>query len=250
MRILVAGESWVTISTHVKGMDQFSVGEYSVGADEWLQALGRAGPVDYLPGHLVPREFPSTAQALAAYDAVFLSDIGANSLLLHPDSWLRGERTPNRLKLLRDYVGQGGGLGMVGGYLSFQGFEGKAAYHGTSVEEALPVWLLPYDDRLETPEGSDPVVVAPEHGIVRDLGDWPYLLGMNRLAPKDDALTLVRAGDQPLLIVRDGAVDGRGRSLAWASDIGPHWCPRPFLDWPGYGVLWEHAARWLGGEDL
>lgn len=250
LRILVAGESWLTMSTHAKGVDQFAVAEYTVGADEWLAALGRAGTVDYLPGHRVPLEFPTDLERLAVYDAVFLSDIGANSLLLHPDTWLRGQRTPNRLRLLHDYVAQGGGLGMIGGYLSFQGFEGKAGYHDTWVEKALPVDLLPYDDRLETPEGSDPVVVLPEHAIVRGLGDWPYLLGMNRLTPKAGASTLVRAGDQPLLVVRDGAVDERGRSLAWASDIGPHWCPRPFMEWEGYELVWERAARWLGGLDL
>ena len=36
---------------------------------------------------------------------------------------------------------------MVGGYYSFQGINGGARYHGTPVEEALPVEILPYDDR-------------------------------------------------------------------------------------------------------
>ena len=46
---------------------------------------------------------------------------------------------------------------MVGGYYSFQGINGGARYHGTPVEEVLPVEILPYDDRVEVPEGFTPV---------------------------------------------------------------------------------------------
>ena len=59
---------------------------------------------------------------------------------------------------LKAYVERGGGLLMVGGYYSFQGINGGARYHGTPVEEVLPVEILPYDDRVEVPEGFAPVV--------------------------------------------------------------------------------------------
>ena len=52
-------------------------------------------------------------------------------------------------------------------------------------------------------------------------------------------------GTDPLLAVRKV---GRGRTLAWASDIGPHWCPAEFVAWPGYAILFTNAVRWLGGE--
>ena len=42
--------------------------------------------------------------------------------------------------------------------------------------------------------------------------------------------------------------DGSGRSLAWTSDIGPHWCPPDFLEWPGYERLWANAINWLAGR--
>ncbi|MCL6595142.1 MAG: glutamine amidotransferase [Firmicutes bacterium] len=249
VRILVAGESWQTTAMHVKGVDLFGVGEYTEGAEAWLHALRAAGEVDYLPAHRVPAEFPTSLEGLMAYDVVFLSDIGANSLLLHPDTWLRGRRTANRLKLLKEFVERGGGLGMVGGYLSFSGLAGRAAYHGTAVEEVLPVDVRPYDDRLEAPEGADPRVVEPDHYLVRGLGEWPYLLGLNRLKPKPGARTLVEAAGEPLLVVQAGGTAGAGRTLAWASDIGPHWCPEEFVAWPGYATLWRRAARWLAGEE-
>ena len=44
---------------------------------------------------------------------------------------------------------------MVGGYLSFQGINGAARFRGTSIEEILPVNILPYDDRIEIPQGFE-----------------------------------------------------------------------------------------------
>ncbi|MCJ7573600.1 glutamine amidotransferase, partial [Candidatus Bathyarchaeota archaeon] len=41
---------------------------------------------------------------------------------------------------------------------------------------------------------------------------------------------------------------GKGRSVAWTSDIGPHWCPRMFAEWDGYGELWSRMLGWASGE--
>jgi uncharacterized membrane protein len=46
---------------------------------------------------------------LQQYDVIALSDLGANTLLLHPDTWVGGKSTPNRLKLLAEWVRNGGG---------------------------------------------------------------------------------------------------------------------------------------------
>jgi uncharacterized membrane protein len=177
-----------------------------------------------------------------------LSDIGADSLLLHPDTFVRGQRTANRLRLIADWVGAGGGFLMVGGYYSFQGIHGAARYRGTPVEKILPVSLLPYDDRVEVPEGFEPVAEgAGDHPILAGIGGpWPYLLGFNELQAKPDAEILLRTGDgRPLLVV---GKHGAGRTMAWASDIGPHWLPDAFGAWPGYGRLWRQAFAWLAGR--
>jgi len=41
---------------------------------------------------------------------------------------------------------------------------------------------------------------------------------------------------------------GKGRSMVWASDIGPHWCTLEFAEWDGYTSLWANAAHWLTRE--
>src|ERR1700754_269113 len=116
-KILLAGESWVSTATHIKGFDQFPTVTYHTGADELLAALRDSEfDVTFMASHEAQRDFPQTIEALSIYDAVVLSDIGANTLLLHPDTWIHSKRTPNRLRLLRDYVSVGGGLLMFGGY--------------------------------------------------------------------------------------------------------------------------------------
>ena len=38
---------------------------------------------------------------------------------------------------------------------------------------------------------------------------------------------------------------GEGRSVAWTSDIGPHWLPNSFVEWPGYATLWKNVLGWV-----
>jgi uncharacterized membrane protein len=247
MRVLLAGESWVTHSVHIKGVDSFNTSTYTEGAGRLREALGAAGvEVDYLPGHLVPGRFPGSAAELAGYGAVILSDIGANSLLLAPATFEHSAAAPNRLAAVEQYVRDGGGLLMIGGYLSFAGIEGKARYHGTPVEAALPVMISALDDRAERPEGVRPAVSQPRHPVLDGVpGDWPALLGYNQVTAKPAAQVLAYCGTDPLLTVGSHGV---GRSAAFASDCAPHWCPPGFMAWPGYDPLWGNLLRWLAGR--
>lgn len=245
-RILLAGETWVMHTIHQKGVDSFTTTAYGAG-HAWLQAALEAGgwEVTHLPGHLVPDEFPTTAEELDRYDVVVLSDIGANSLLLSTATFVRSVAAPNRLTLLRDWTAAGGGLVMIGGYLTFQGIEAKGQYAGTAVEEALPVVMQRYDDRVELPEGSAPVVTAPDHPLANGLpATWPALLGYNRLDVRSEATVVARVGDDPLLAAW---AYGKGRAVAFASDCGPHWAPPPFVEWDGYATLWQNIATWAAG---
>lgn len=252
-KVLLAGESWVSTATHIKGFDQFPTVTYHTGADELLAALkDGAFDVTFMPAHEAQRNFPQTMEALSAYDAVVLSDLGANTVLLHPDTWIHSKPTPNRLRLLRDYVGNGGGLLMFGGYYSFQGINGGARYHKTPVEEVLPVSCLPVDDRVEVPEGYAPVVVGRQnHPILKGLGkDWPILLGFNEVTVKDGAEVLATVSSDyrslPLLVT---GKYGKGRTVAWTSDVGPHWLPPGFIAWSGYKTLFEQMLGWVTARD-
>src|SRR5215211_5729273 len=84
-RVLIAGESWFMHTIHQKGFDHFTTTAYGEG-HQWLSAALKAGgfEVEHLPNHLANEHFPRTVEELKQYDAVLLSDIGSNTLLLHP----------------------------------------------------------------------------------------------------------------------------------------------------------------------
>lgn len=132
---------------------------------------------------------------------------------------------------------------MAGGYLSFQGFESKANYAGTVIEEILPVNIHRYDDRVETPEGQCGSLTELSHPITSDLDQsWPILLGYQDLIAKPDAQVLATIEGHPLLAVTEY---GKGRTVAFASDISPHWAPQEFMDWPGYQTLFSNCIDWV-----
>lgn len=246
-RVLIAGESWTVHSIHQKGFDSFTTTEYCEGIDSLRNALEEGGwQVDFQPSHVAAKQFPFTKDELAEYDCVMLSDIGANTLLLHPDTFVRGKILPNRLDAIRDYVAAGGGFVMVGGYLTFQGIDAKAQYHGSAIEEILPVELMATDDRAEFPQGVTPQVVDAGHPVVTGLaGDWPALLGYNRLTMKPAGHLVASVGDDPLIAC--GSFES-GRTVAFSSDCAPHWAPQAFVSWDGYAKLWQQIVSWAANS--
>ena len=147
----------------------------------------------------------------------------------------------------------GGGLLMFGGYYSFQGINGGARYHKTPVEEVLPVTCLSVDDRVEVPGGlcAGRDRLAEAIRSCKGLGkDWPILLGFNEVTVKDGAEVLATVstdyGSLPLLVT---GTYGKGRTVAWTSDVGPHWLPPDFIAWKGYKTLFEQMLGWAIAKD-
>lgn len=243
LRVLVAGESWIKHTVHLKGFDQFHTTEYEEGATAFLGALVESGfEVTYVRAHEISARFPTTAEELDAFDVVVLSDVGSNSFLLSDETFLRSERSPNKLGVLADFVRRGGGLVMVGGYMSFTGIDGRARYGMSPLAPVLPVTLLDHDDRIEVPEGLVARFDAPEHPVLGSTPpDWPILLGYNRLIAKPGATVVARHDADPLLVVGSA---GSGRVVAFASDLAPHWAPPEFVGWAHYRQLWASILQW------
>ncbi|MDP7080953.1 MAG: glutamine amidotransferase [Candidatus Undinarchaeales archaeon] len=205
---------------------------------------------------------PAKSTWLDSFDAVLLSDVPAVELGVE------------RMKALKDFVERGGGLGMVGGWWSFTGTKGE--YRGTPVEDVMPVRCSPVDDRVNDPNGYK-MVRTQDHFLIEGLPwhDAPTICGFNRIEPKAGAQVLltarriepvgkdrvegVRLAEQehPLLVVGD---HGRGRTLALATDLAPHWvgglvdwgAERVELDGTEVGDLYitfvGRMLEWLGGD--
>lgn len=242
-KVLIAGESWMSYTTHVKGFDSFYTSVYEEGVGFIREAMEKAGyTVDFIPNHLAPEKFPFTMEELSAYDCVILSDIGSNTLLLPPDTFSKSVRRPNRCQLIKDYVLQGGAFMMIGGYMSFTGIDAKTRYGATPIKDILPVQCLPGDDRAEHPEGIVPVTVKEHEAIAGLPKEWTHFLGYNRTKAIPQGEVLVTIGDDPLIAV---GTFGKGRSAVFTSDCAPHWGPPEFVGWEYYGQLWKGLLDYL-----
>ena len=67
-KVLLAGESWMSYTTHVKGFDSFYTSTYETG-EKWLKkALEKNGyEVTFFPNHIAAEEFPYTVEANFLY---------------------------------------------------------------------------------------------------------------------------------------------------------------------------------------
>ncbi|EDS4737744.1 cytoplasmic protein [Salmonella enterica subsp. enterica] len=241
MKILFIGESWHIHMIHSKGFDSFTSSKYEEGAEYLLSCLRSKGiQIDYMPAHIVQTNFPDTLDDLLIYDAIVISDIGSNTFLLQNKTFYNMNIIPNALSLIQEYVSQGGGLLMIGGYLSFTGIESKANYKNTVLAEVLPVEMMDSDDRVELPQGCIPVTCSYQHKITQNLDAWPPLLGYNKLISKPDSTTLVNINGDPLLVL---GKYNKGKTACFASDCSPHWGSPQFMQWEHYTSFWVNVLN-------
>ena len=249
-KVLLVGESWVSSATHYKGFDQFGSVTYHTGCQPLIDAMQDSDyQVTHMPAHEAQDGFPFSIEEIRAWDVIILSDIGSSTFLLPQRVWMHSQTAPNRLRLLKQWVAEGGSLIMAGGYFSFQGIDGKARWRNTPVEEVLPVSCHPWDDRIEIPEGATAEIVQPDHPLLRGMAaDWPPVLGVNEVVLKQQpGVELIarlpdEQGGHPLLVAGQY---GKGRTLVWTSDMSPHWLSPAFCAWAGYRTLWLNIFDWL-----
>ena len=253
IKVLYAGDSGIVMGPHIiaSPFNYESKGaEVHVWCQQVLDALNAQPDIEvrYMTTWEAFEEFPETPEELAQYDVVVISDIEWEVLVLYPWSrFMDAPMGPNRLVSIRDYVKNGGSLLMIGGWSSFTGRKGIGGYHGTPVEEALPVECLDInDDRREAPEGVHIITLKPDHPIMQGLR-WEtceVFTGYNRLKAKSGSKVIAQVKEfgDPFLVVGEY---GEGKSMAFASDIAPHW-GSGFMKWDGYDRFWVQAIRWLG----
>lgn len=243
-RVLLVGESCTVHTIETKGYDMFHGVRYNELAEIMKELLEKEGfLVDHIPSHRVHMDFPVTIEGLNEYDAVILSDVGANTMLLHPDTARFCKRTVNKLSLIARFVEEGGGFAMIGGYMSFMGMDGRAKYRNTIIEKVLPVELLTYDDRVEVPEGAELYLEEEGKKILTKIPEsLPYILGYNKLIPKKESRILVKYEGDPIITVGHY---GAGKTMAYATDCAPHWAPPGMYEWKYYGTMWRQLLEYL-----
>jgi uncharacterized membrane protein len=181
---------------------------------------------------------------------LIISDVEAKCFHLYPSFFDRSRREsrvvtfPDRLVTVRDWIKDGGGLLMLGGWLSFSGSQGKAAWGRSQLAEALPVQCMATEDLVESSAGFTAEVIEPNHPVVKGLPwkTFPPIFGYNEVTAKPEGQVLVRVKEtgHPLIVV---GTYGKGRILTYMSDPAPHWGLN-FELWEGYAPFWRQALNW------
>jgi uncharacterized membrane protein len=183
--------------------------------------------------------------------AVIISDVEAKCFHLYPSFFDRARREqrvvtfPDRLESIKQYVRDGGGLMMLGGWLSFSGAREMGGWRRSTLAEALPVECLVGEDLVESSAGFTAEVVEPDHPLASGLPweSFPPIFGYNELIAKADANVIVRVREtgHPLVVAGNF---GKGRVCVYASDPAPHWGIN-FELWKGYDAFWLRVLDWV-----
>ncbi|NQX56989.1 hypothetical protein HQN86_25445 [Pedobacter panaciterrae] len=184
-------------------------------------------------------------------ECLVISDVEAKCFHLYPSFFDRSRREnkivtfPDRLNIIKEWVYNGGGLMMLGGWLSFSGVQAKSGWGRSLLNSVLPVDCLLVEDLVESSAGFTAEVVNPEHPAVKGLpwDKFPPIFGYNEVSAKPDAEILVRVKEtgHPLVVAGEY---GKGRLFTYMSDPAPHWGIN-FELWEGYDAFWQQALNWV-----
>jgi uncharacterized membrane protein len=182
---------------------------------------------------------------------LIISDVEAKCFHLYPSFFDRSRREnkvisfPDRLDAVKEWVNSGGGLMMLGGWLSFSGVNGKGGWARSRLAEALPIQCMITEDLVESSAGFTAEVVVPNHPVAKGLPwrTFPPIFGYNEVSTKPEGEVLVRVKEtgHPLVVVGEY---GRGRILTYMSDPAPHWGLN-FELWEGYPGFWKQGLKWV-----
>ncbi len=172
--------------------------------------------------------FPGTVGGLYQYDAVLMEDIDCRAL------------APSQLALLRQYVEDGGGLAVFGGWFSY----GAGDLQNSALAEILPLQVGQAPFGLKR---TAAVLKPASHTLGPKTAPWVDNLvcpWSHDLAAAPEAQVLIRQGESPWLAARPA---GQGRALACAGTLFGE-APAGkllFWEWPGWAGFEAGMLRWL-----
>ena len=197
--------------------------------------------------------YPTTREALFAYDAVILANVEAALL------------RPSQIEMTVAFVAERGGGLLVMGARSFEG----RGLRGTPLETLLPLTLrdrggagsVGLPDRARASHRIALTVDGETHPIMRLGGDvaqtrsrWDVAPTLGKIIPlgppRPGAAVLATAtGEEsaarPLIAIQRF---GRGRTMLFTGEASWRWkMLLPSTD-QTYDMFWKQAARWLGAE--
>lgn len=193
-------------------------------------------------------------QILERSSTLIISDVEAKCFHLFPSFFDRSRREkkiitfPDRLKAVKEWVGNGGGLMMFGGWLSFSGAQCKGGWRRSLLADILPVECLATEDLVESSEGFTAEVLMPDHPVAKGLpwSTFPPIFGYNELIARPGSEVIVRVKETGHPLVVAGKYK-KGRVCVYASDPAPHWGLN-FELWAGYNPFFQKMQHWVTSQ--
>lgn len=152
---------------------------------------------------------------------------------------------PARLEAIRQFVENGGGLVVLGGYWAFE----RGAYANTPLAELLPVEL---QSRGDLPQDRAGIVLSPATSSdwkwnKLDFSAQPRAFFLHSLKPKPEAKVILQAGELPAMIA---GTFGKGRVVASALTVNglPTENALAYWDWADWPALLGQAIEWAGAN--
>ncbi|MCD4656618.1 MAG: glutamine amidotransferase [Planctomycetes bacterium] len=253
IKVLYIGDSEIVMSRYIIGADVFEATNFNDNGHFFRDAMAKIPNIElkHINPHDVPLQYPKTMEELTTFDVIIFSDVGYNSMIFYPGLKPPYEYPlgPDRVKMVKEFVAQGGGFIMVGGYVSFSGLNAIARYHGTPIEEILPVAISPYDDRVEVTDGFTFNVIDNNHPITANI-PWNAgkftLCGYNKVTLKEGAKLLAEYNNDPFIACGEYK---KGRTAIFASDFAPHWVG-DFKDWEYYPHFFGQMIKWVANVPI
>lgn len=194
--------------------------------NSWIDYVGfKAGPQGCMD------EFPDTYEELLGYDVLVLDNIHTRFL------------GPKRRVMIADFVRNGGGLLVFGGYLNLS----MGADRNTYMEDLVPVRIRQFRDLAKDNAGMR--LTPEDDGFFAEI-DWSeavHAFSVDTSPPADEARVLARAGGHPAIVAGNY---GNGRVIAVM--INPHGDPAegrtPYWQWPEWPRMLTACLKWLGED--
>ena len=240
--------SRISTATHVKGFDEFSSTTFHTGADAFIAAAASEGlEVEQMYAHRAG-SFPAPSRRCRRTTSSISPTSVPTAFVLPPEVFLDGRRADNPLLALAEWTRGGGALMMAGGISA-----SRASRPGPTSPGPPSRSTAGDDARVRRPSRSAPGRLRRRHWSRRTRppagARWSIPLrpcsATTWSGRGEEATVVATVGGDVLVATREV---GRGRSLVWTSDIGPHWCPEDFLAWDGFAPLVGGMLRWLAAR--
>ncbi len=184
----------------------------------------------FMPGYTRLFNMPSEEE-MRQFSVIVIANLDAPSV------------NPERLKQIREFVSQGGGLVVLGGYWAYS----RGAYGGTPLEEMLPV-TFPTENRIPPNRAGLALRAAPQATwkLPADFTAKPMAFYIQSLVPKAEGTVQLVAGDKPAIV---SGTFGKGRVVAFALTANGDGAEGilPFWDWAQWPKVMGQAIDWAAG---